>query len=525
MPLSAFSIMNQQLRAIIDELYALDPSLRAQEKELIPILEKLLARKPKAVPDEAFVQRLRVMLRDKAASPQPSPSFFSFLSMYKLNYAVTGAVLGAIVTGPIVYSLVSSGGMTSIPVNSDGQALFSYSVEETNERAFGDLSAAQQSMNMGSMGGMGGGGGVTNGLSAEEVVDREMDMSARPQSGGGGGDAAISDKMMIYPVDVTEYTFVVDGKMPTLTDTKVDVLKRQKGMSSPGIGSVLSSFNTGLVDLSTFENTKTDSINFYEDKQFGYMFYLNFREGSLAINQNWTEWPHPEASCRDEACFNRFRLNINDVPSDDVLISIAQDFADEHGFDLSNYGTPEVDNNWRGQYEIMADKSQFYIPDTARVVFPQIIDGKNVYDEGGGKAGISFGISIREKRVADAWGIMDQKFLKSAYGAVTDSAMITDYLKRQGEVQRQWMPEGTTVKTATVTLGTPEMGYMKTYSYNDTQATSEELLVPALIFPVTSVSDGSMYYRSSVTVPLTKEMIEQKDFPGQPIPLMEDMVR
>ena len=514
--------MNSNLKSILTELYEIDPGLREHEQELIPVLEKLIAHKPDVTPDPAFVEKLRMMLREKASKKTSSTHSqfsifnFPFPLMPNLSYTVAGALVGVLITGPVVYSLVRT--QQTLPATEGGEstALFSYNVSNAGNEAFGDLS--QMNVNLDAYGRGGGGMG-----------------GDRPQSGGGGGNVAMDatmapeiardgDAKMIAP-DFINYNLVFNGELPALTAEQVEILKRQKGISSPQIGSILNTFNTGLIDLDSFDNAKVDSMNFYQDAPFGYMFYVNFREGSIALNSNWEKWPHPEMNCRDEACYRRYRININDVPADETLIGIANDFVEEHGFDLSQYGEPEVDNTWRINYESSPDKAQFYIPESARVVYPLLVEGKPVYEEGGAKVGISVSVHVREKKVSDVWGIMDQKYLKSSYDAVTDEAQVRSFLETFGDMNTSWMPEGTTQRTVDITLGTPEIGYMKMYTYENT--ISDELIVPALIFPVENVPQGEYFYRTSVTVPLAKDLLDNLNVPidgPRPMPLiMEDV--
>lgn len=500
------------LDQILSELYEIDPDLRAHEQELLPILKKMLAHKPHAEPDEAFVQKLRMILQEKTSmAPQRgASSFFSFFTIQPFNYAITGAVLGAIITGPLVYTFVQNGGQMTLPP-SDGDeqtALFSYKVEETGNQAFGDLS----SLPVNDAYGRGGGGGV--GMPAE---------MARPQSGGGGGDMSVGmdQKMMIAP-EMTEYRLKFEGELPALSQQQVEILKRQKGTSAADMATIMRSINIGLVDVESFPNAKTDMISFYQDTPYGYMVTVSFRDGSVSLNANWEQWPHPESKCQDEACYRRFMLSMDDVPADADVIEIAEKFVKDHGIDLTNFGPAEVDNLWRKNYEIATNKAEFYVPDTVRVVYPMLAEGKPVYDEGGSKAGISIGVSIREKKVSDAWGMMDQKYLKSSYPGVTDPSLITKYLENFGLMPRDWMPAGTTMKTVDITLGTPEMGFMKLYTYDN--AVPEELIVPALIFPVTNVPAGEYFYRNTIAVPLAADLLGKMNQPmpvePYPMPLM-----
>lgn len=507
------------VQSFLNELYAIDPDLRSHESELIPLLERMMKLKPDATPDPAFIETLRMQLRDKSHSThnsQLTTHFFSFFSMHSLQPIIAGVVLGAIITGPTVYTLTQGGLPTA---GSDRtQKLFSYSVEETGSDAFGDLSTVNPSGGYG----RGGGGGAP-------ALDSTA-MTARPESGGGGADIPVMDKMIIAP-EVTEYRLKFDGQLPALSP-KVDVFKRIKGRSSADLSTVLQSFDTGLIDLGSFPGATTDMISFYQNQKYGYMVNVSFRDGSISIGQNWEQWPHPESRCQDEACFQRYRLSPDDIPADTVLINIARDFVEDHGIDLSAYGEPEVDNQWRTGYEQTADKSMFYVPDTVRVVYPQLVDGQPVYDESGAKAGLSVHVNVREKRVSDVYGLLDQKYQKSAYDGVTDASAITGYLQNYGSIGGAYLPESTTIKRVEVTVGTPVIGYVKMYSYNPAATSptemNQELIVPALIFPVTHVPAGEYFYQQSITVPLTQELFDRMNQPQpvpMPMPLMEGAPR
>jgi hypothetical protein len=213
---------------------------------------------------------------------------------------------------------------------------------------------------------------------------------------------------------------------------------------------------------------------------------------------------------------------IGDVPADDVTIKLAQDFVKDHGFDLTQYGAPEVDHQWKVQYDAVTDKSMAYVPDTVRVVFPLMVDGKPVFDEGGTKSGINVGVNIRQKKVSDAYGIVDQTYLKSAYPAVTDSTLITKYLDSYGDMPAGWTVTDATIKQVDITLGTPEVGFVKTYNYEN--AVTKELIVPALIFPVTDAPANS-YFQSSITVPLAQEMLDKLSQTPNPRPMPLDAVK
>ncbi len=496
-----------EIQSILKELLAADPSLKDREKELLPLLQLLVENKPAAEPTEDFKRRLHAEIRmHTRAEPSESPltSFFSFLMNKQYSVALAGLLLGVLITGPVVYYGLPSGNNGGTP---SGTPLFSYSVSDTGANAFGDFSAVSA---LGARGQGGGGGG-----------------NPAPAMMATEGSAATDSKMvapdsMIYRPQV--FKFKIDGEIPALTETQVQVLRRNKVITSADAQALLKTFNLGSIDLGSFGSLKTDSVSLYQDGKNGYMMYISFREGSVSINQNWETWDHPESKCTTEACFQQYRIKESDIPADDVLIGIADDFVKAHGIDLTQFGPGEVDNSWRTSLAAMSatDRAMYWFPESARVIYPQLIDGKPVYEQGGTKAGISIGVHVRQKKVSDAYGILSQNYTRSTYEAVTTSGAIIDFLDRSGNMYGGGMPPNTIPQTVDVTLGAPTLGFTKVYSYEDGKA--DELVVPALIFPVKSVPEGSYYYQQSVTVPLAKELMD-KLLLQYPVMPMEGAVR
>jgi len=389
-----------EIQSILKELLAADPSLKDREKELLPLLKLLVENKPKAEPTEDFKRRLHAEIRMQTrAEPSESPltSFFSFLMNKQYSVALAGLLLGVLITGPVVYYGLPSGNNGGTP---SGTPLFSYSVSDTGANAFGDFSTVSPVGGRG-QGGGGGGNPAPMTMSAEG--------SAVTDSAGAGADAKmIAPDSMIYRPQV--FKFKIDGEIPALTETQVQVMRRNKVITSADAQALLKTFNLGSIDLGSFGSLKTDSVSLYQDGKNGYTMYISFREGSVSINQNWETWDHPESKCTTEACFQQYRIKESDIPADDVLIGIANDFVKAHGIDLTQFGPAEVDNSWRTSLAAMSatDRAMYWFPESARVIYPQLIDGKPVYEQGGAKAGISIGVHVRQKKVSDAYGILSQ---------------------------------------------------------------------------------------------------------------------
>jgi hypothetical protein len=505
------------------ELYEIDPGLKDHEAELMELIEALLKHNPGIDPDERFVEMLRMKLRERAAnlstsslSPRLAPrspkgevgsslrSIVGSLFMPKFSYGIMGAILGIAVAVPAVYYY--SNAPISVPLTTEGE-FFAYNVTPVSNRAFGDLSTVQSAVASGRGGGGGGGGlGGPVGAGGAPVIDAAMPAPA--QSEGANTAMGSAGKMMIAPPGDyvhTQYNYVFRGSGLTLPQGDVTVFKRVKGnLNLPGVNL---NADLGIFSLSSFPGLKLETISAYQDTTNGYTVYVSAREGSVSIGQNWETWNHPETACRDEACYQRLRLKITDIPADEQIIAIADEFLKDHGFKLGNVGAPYIDNGWKMQYERMTNKADFYVPDQMSVIYPTLIEGQEVYEEFGGKTGVSVSIDIRNKKVAGVWNLFNQSYQSSTYPAVTSEQVVLDHLAKLDKTPTDWLPQDAKRQTLDVELGNPTMGYVHMYKYDNSG--TEELYVPALVFPVTKQPTGKDIYfnRQFVTVPLAADLL------------------
>ncbi|MSR87097.1 hypothetical protein EXS70_02905, partial [Candidatus Peribacteria bacterium] len=291
-----------------------------------------------------------------------------------------------------------------------------------------------------------------------------------------------TDAKMIAPFFIVQNEYVFDGTLPELTAT-VPVFKRQSSMASLPLSAISSRLNLGTLNLNSFGGMNIDSLSFAQNTPMGYQLYINFRDSSVNIDAQWDQWP--PLTCTTDACWQTERVTLGDIPADDVLMSIAKEFADAHGIDLSHYGEPEEDKAWKTEYDRTTDKANAYIPDSLQVVFPLMIDGKTVLDQQGMPSGISFSVHVKQKKVMSVYGLMDRTYAKSDYPAVTDAAAVKTFLSRvdnYGPMPMDSMPKGTKVQTQKIILGEPTVGLSVYYSYQANKR--EELVIPSLIFPV-----------------------------------------
>lgn len=468
--------------------------------------EALRAADPAAAPDEAFLQHLQVRLRDRAtalSTPVPTLSI-----MQKYFYALGGAVAAAVIL-PVAYLAATK--QAPVPAGAPLFPTDAVTIEQAaNREAFGSLSTVQ----LGEMGGRGGGGG---GMGGDMAVTNPVAPMTTEAYGSADGKMIAPDSLIYIP---ERYEYVYNGEITGLTP-EVSVLKRETPKASVPYSTIADRLNFGSIDLGAFAGTNLDSITITQEREFGYYINLNLRDGSVNINPNWGYWPGHD--CQTEACYRQNQVKIGDLLSDEEVIRIARAFAEEYGIDLSAYGEPKVDSFWRRDYERAEDKSMAYVPETQRVVFPQLVDGKPVYDQSGMTMGLSIGVHAKHKRVADLWGLMKTSYQKSAYDGVTDPQQIKDFLTTIDRFPAEAYPMDQQFKTTKVVLGTPTVAYATFYRYDGNRG--EDLVAPALIFPVESVEGEGYIYRQNVVVPLAAEMLKPQDGGVMPMPMPVDLVR
>jgi hypothetical protein len=164
--------------------------------------------------------------------------------------------------------------------------------------------------------------------------------------------------------------------------------------------------------------------------------------------------------------------------------------------------------------------AEMYVPDTITVLYPLLVDGQTVYDEGGTKSGINVAVNIRHKAVGGVWSLTSQNYMSSGYDAVQDEQQILSYIDAFEQYATDYLPPEMKIEKKELELGTPAQGYVNMYRMLDQH--SEQLLVPALIFPVLNAPEDQPWFRKNVIVPLAADLLARQDM-GRPMPL--DAVR
>lgn len=486
--------MTPTYQSLLAELYEIDPGLREHEADLVPLIQKLLAEDPAQKPSAAFVKKLRKELQTRAVPTEATEYRMSYAApsgfFSRFAYALAGAAAAVVIAVPVTLRFTQDHGVPLVPQAADEDARDGFAA---GENARNESTAAVPAGNNPVPGFYGRGGG-----------------------GGGGGDMAMGKMSavtaLIAPWNPVKYR--LEGDLPELPQGDVAVLERDTRTLNVPFASIQNAFADAAIDLSSFDGTSVDNVMITQRKPFGYTINVSMYDGSVSINQAWEYWPHPENNCQTEDCYRGLQPKLSDIPADAELIRIAGEFLADHDIDLEGYGDPTVDHAWRREYDRTEDKRYAWVPESMRVVYPLIVDGKTVTEAGGGPAGISVQVSVKHKRVSDVWGLTTYRFGRSNHPAVTERSDVEEFLGMAG-VQ--------TPEAPTVTLKDPTIGYVRLHVFENGK--NQELFVPALIFRVTDVPNDVYYYQPTVAVPLAKDLLDQAQppVPIDPMPMPRPM--
>lgn len=516
-----------EINNILAELYALDPSLKEHESSLISLISQMSDLKPDTKFDKKFAARLKKQLlkEDKVSKIN-----FNLMNK-KLYFAISSVALVAVVVllvkingqqkldgnySEVLNTITKTDSMQSGIVKVAAGAYGS--LGSVNSNFATDASASEQAAKSVAPLGMGAGPGESASVG---TADSPTNTLAAPSAAAVSRmiDPAISSKMIMPPA--FSFKYIYKGESLELKDETGEVYRRIKGDGQMGrkLVSLLDEQNLGQVNLKAFNNLKMTNLSLIEDKELGLLINFDFNEDTVYLSENWEKWRIQEReSCTDEVCFNRFRLKIEDVPDDNSLIALADNFLNTYGISRDHYGEPSVENNWRQDYEKAADKKNYYIPEYATVVYPLMIDDKPVRDQSGNYSGLRVTINLMKKAASGLNGLMPYRYESSAYALETNADTVLKAVENGGWNRVYYYMNSS--ETKEIELGTPSRTLVQTWKYNGGK--SEELLVPALVFPV--LNSPNEYYGSKfITIPLVKDMLNELNASSLPVGIAEPM--
>lgn len=515
---------NENIDNILEELCRFDPSLRERETDLRRAVERLLAEKPEAELDTVSFERIRREVLGFARENPPARPFVLFINkfahMKKVYIGLGAAVLVLAVTTALVpqftkinsrFTAIQNAG-TSAPVHK----MKANQIEKVSLGAFGDLSALNIA-----------GGAIATGGDAAKGNAASM---ARGMGGGGavGNPQSFeSSKIGIMPPDeypVFRYSY--KGDEVKLDKEVLPVYKRVKGFDIGALEGVIGNLNFSMIDLAKLKDAKLQSLSLMQDSDFGLYAYIDFVEGTVSMSENWLKWRNLEAEkCTDDACWAKFSMKYDQFPADTEIVALADGLLADYAVDRSVYGPGEVEDYWRRDYERAADRSNAYVPDAVTVVYPYLLDGQVVRDQSGNKSGLRVNVNVKVKRASGLYGLTTNNYQASDYATVQDFANVIKVAEKSGN-GLYYTDNVSKTKYIDLDLGTPELSYVQTFDYDQTTGLTNELLVPALIFPVMSNPDAKYNYQRQIVVPIAKEMFDKlsENQEPTPIPLVEPAV-
>ncbi|MDD2681188.1 MAG: hypothetical protein PHE20_03810 [Patescibacteria group bacterium] len=535
----------RELSNILQELYQLDISLREHEgilKEIIGQMSDLGSKTP-FTPALAAQIKQRVMSRLQEDIRIPERKFsFNFINQQKYLYIGSALVLVLFLTVlayrlPNFKQLNSDINKVDIAKNDHKEELINLALDSsiTNEEevvrlasnAFGSLSSVSGSMGVTSVAARDMDLAVpimgdttfssTGSIEGASTISSEQGIARAMSSGayGLGGDGHINASKMIAPWYQIKYVYT--GEQLNLEEASGAVYKRLTGglISNSSLLSLVKNLNFKDLDIQTFNSLKVTNLSLIEDKDKGLAVNFDFLNDNIYIYENWQKWQNPErdACGLDSACWDGFRTKISDVPNSVDLIAMSDKFIKDHSISLDHYGEAQVDNNWRDDYERSTDKANYYIPDYISVVYPLLVEDAPVLDQGGNLYGLRVNLSLLHKTAAGLNGLSPYRYQSSDYALETDFARIVKVA--EVGMQTGMYYEGIDDNDIQeVELGTPSRAYVQYWQYKNN--VNEELLVPALVFPVISKNSLSYYGQRSVVVPLVKELLVEREIRVQP---------
>lgn len=515
-------LTEEQITYVMHEL-GLDPGdIRAKQT-----IKLIAASKPDGQIDARFINSLRADLLEKANVISATRSLRSksqnnYFSIY-MNKILASALVVALVlvAGGLWYIQQTDRPLFTLNQQGADTQLLSgeYGVTGVGNESFGDL--AKLTVATAARGGSAGLNGAGEMAEAPtQIPDRQVaDITGNNATGISlGGD----QKPLIWPGPMN-FDFRYEGQdLPQLAQDQ-SVLKRTRPVQIPSVvDRIVSLMSFGLIDMSKFRDLKIQNFSFVEDREFGYGINVDVQNGFVNIYQNWEKWPQQDVpTCLAlEICPPQNNLTINELPSDEESIQIANRFLNDYNVSREGYGAPFVQDAWRTYYERTEDKTNYYIPEQVQVIFPLVIEGAQVFDEGGNLTGMSVMIDARTRRAISVNELTTKQFERSVYKGETDSNRILEIAERGGF--RNYSYEEPGVKKTRLNLDTPTIEMVKIWFSSDDYRTSNELFVPAFVFPVKNWVEAG-YYRPNIVVPLVADILDSDVDQGRPIPLSDPM--
>ncbi len=478
----------EKLNEILKEIYLIDPSLKKEEEKIRSLIENMISAQPEAKINEEFVASLKEKIFAEIDNMETKKGT-KILFWHKLTYVSAGAVVVILFSFLVLPNLVDR----DFKIGGDK------SIALLDERAFGDLNVELSERNAGDS---------IEAMTGERAGDSVMGLGTSSDS----MPSQVEDiSIMPYPVEQKNYVYTYKGNLLdeiSLSEISSLVYKREiENNSARQVASRLSTTPNLPINLNNFSQKEVRHININEERDYGYSISLNLANNTLSIYSNWQKWPQPYKDCYDRECIEDLKLGASDMLSESQLISIANNFVNDYEVDLSNYAPAHVSNETIARITNLENNPEHNYPQEASVIYPLIINNKEVVDNYGKKEGIQVSINIRERKVSSVYNINYSNLVSSSYNLIDNLENIKPLLLRGGlspDIYRQ-----NNLEEIEIELDEPRISLVRTWiPSSDTNRGSTEIFIPSLVFPIKEIPN-EYFYRQQVVVPLTKEVFEK----------------
>ncbi|MCK9438929.1 MAG: hypothetical protein WC164_02040 [Patescibacteria group bacterium] len=512
-------IDDKKIKKILNDLYKIDPEFKSHEKKLVKIIKELLLLQPDIKPDSKFAEDLKLMLKTEEKKinkvkankkEETSKNYFtsfSFLFDLSRSFVIVSVLLLLVVSFSFVRLQKDASKFVhqNKPENSFLNIEQETRIVKKGKNSFGNLYSQLTA-------------GTESSMLSSRADDRVLGMGDGNMTTMEAEEGKIaSSDMSIMPMPV-KYNYIYTGDEFEMFESEEEVYKRVPLDISKQFANNFSSSGL-LINTNKFSNAGVSSFSLMEDRDFGYNISFYFEDGSVSLYKNWKKWPRIEELCggwENYECIESHRLSFDQILSNEETLSIADNFLNEYGVDLSSYGPGEVQNDWLRDYAATEDKSNYYIPESISVVYPLIIDDKMVYEEYGNKSGIVVEVDMREKKASGLYSMFYQNYESSVYETEGDREKIMELVYNGGAYPYyDYFVEGE-YETVDIELGAPSLELVKIWNYDETKMTNQELYVPAYVFPIISQSKPNYFYRKNIVIPAVKDFFNRYNYPGQP---------
>jgi len=470
-------IMEQkQNEKILEDLFAIDPSLKSKKAELDSVIKIMQARKDTGY-DKAFYEKLRERLIFESSQKSKN---------YGRRFVPVLAVLSLVL-------LCFVGIFTFDYFNSPEHPKIA--MERVQDNAFGKFSSENEGNDV----------GVQGTARPDHFAPASIATDGGEYAAGvlnqptlpGANALGYSAKAMLSANPVYRYAYIGDNFIQS--EPKMDVLKK---ISQP----LFSDFNFGnlsnIADLRTFSGGNVTTATFQQDEPFGYIINVDFKNSTVSLSANYEQWQSAEISAEPFVALD-----------ENQAIDIANEFLKTHKISVDNYGSVEVLENGYSE--------------TAQVVYPMIINGKNVYGADGANIGVFVGVDMRYKKVSSVYGLGAERYQVSSYSVIQDTDEILSIAEKaypsgysdgrpsDADMEKQKSNNG----IIKIDLGTPQLVYAQISKTDN--GVYGEFLVPAFSFPIENPIDS----RKRIIVPLVKGLQDASEQPPVRPSYDEDIIK